>query len=62
MYGLGSYQCSGPTCTYIYIYIYIQGFIQEFVLGGGYFVSGVQWACEACPPRGGLGVLPQKCF
>ena len=27
------------------IYNY-QGFIQEFVLGGGNFVSGEQWACE----------------
>ena len=39
---------------------HIQGFIQEFVLGGGNLVSGEQWACEACPPRGGLGVLPQN--
>ena len=40
-----------------------QGFIQEFVLGGGgNFVSGEQWACEARLPRGDLGVLPQKMF
>ena len=26
--------------------------------GGGKFVSGEQWACEACLPRGGLGVPP----
>ena len=25
-------------------------------------MSGEQWACEAHPPRGGLGVLPQKLF
>ena len=30
--------------------------------GGGNFVSGEQWACEACLPRGGLGVLPQNFF
>ena len=36
-----------------------QGFIQEFVLEGGNFVSGEQWACEACLPRGGLGVPPR---
>ena len=23
-------------------------------------MSGEQWACKACPPRGGLGVLPQN--
>ena len=25
-------------------------------------MSGEQWACEACFPRGGLGVLPQNFF
>ena len=25
-------------------------------------MSGEQWACEACLPRGGLGVLPQNFF
>ena len=25
-------------------------------------MSGEQWACEACLPRGGLGVLPQIFF
>ena len=25
-------------------------------------MSGEQWACFARPPRGGLGVLPQKIF
>ena len=40
----------------------MQGFIQEFVLGGGNFVSDEQWTCEACLPRGGLGVLPQIFF
>ena len=30
--------------------------------GGGNFVSGEQWACEACLHRGGLGVLPQNIF
>ena len=25
-------------------------------------MSGEWWACEACLPRGGLGVLPQKCL
>ena len=25
-------------------------------------MSGEQWACEACFPRGGLGVLPQNLF
>ena len=25
-------------------------------------MSGKQWACEACLPRGGLGVLPQNFF
>ena len=44
------------------LYHTAQGFIQEFVLGGGNFVSDEQWACEACLPRGGLGVLPQNFF
>ena len=25
-------------------------------------MSGEQWVCEACFPRGDLGVLLQKCF
>ena len=25
-------------------------------------MSGEQWACEACLPRGGLGVLPHNFF
>ena len=25
-------------------------------------MNGEQWACEACLPRGGLGVLPQNFF
>ena len=41
----------------------LQGFIQEFVLGGGKFVSasGEQWACEARLPRGAWG-SPQNFF
>ena len=46
----------------VHFALIVQGFIQEFVLGGGNFVSGEQWACLARPPRGGLGVLPQKIF
>ena len=38
----------------------LQGFIQEFVLGGGNFVSGEQWACEARLPRGSGG--PPRIF
>ena len=30
-----------------------QGFIQEFVLEGGNFVSDEQWVCEVHLPRGG---------
>ena len=38
----------------------MQGFIQEFVLGGGNFVSGEQWACEARLPRGVWGSSPRN--
>ena len=47
----------GPAGTHMNTY---QGFIQEFVLGGGNFVSGEQWACEACLPRGVWGVCFEK--
>ena len=41
-----------------------QGFVQEICSGGGNFVSGEQWAWEACLSRGGggLGVPPRNLF
>ena len=42
--------------------LYTPGFHTGICSGGGNFVSGEQWACEACLPRWGLGVLPQNFF